>query len=127
MAAPNIVSVTSIYGRTTGVLLNATTTTGILTCASNKVLKVNSIICANVDGTNAADVTVNFFDTDSDGSGTDRTNPIASTVDVPADSTLIVSDKNSSFYLEEGDKITGGASANADLQCTISYEEIDDA
>ena len=127
MAAPNIVSVSSIYGKTTGVELNTTTTTGILTCASNKVLKINSIIVANIDGTNSASVTLNFFDTDSDGSGTDRTNPIASTDDVPADSTLIVSDKNSAFYLEEGDKITGGASANADLQCTISYEEIDDA
>ena len=127
MAAPNIVSVSSIYGRTTGVELNTTTTTGILTCASNKVLKINSIIVANIDGTNSASVTLNFFDTDSDGSGTDRTNPIAKTVDVPADSTLVVSDKNSAFYLEEGDKITGGASANADLQCTISYEEIDDA
>ena len=127
MAAPNIVSVSSIYGKTTGVELNTTTTTGILTCASNKVLKINSIIVANIDGTNSASVTLNFFDTDSDGSGTDRTNPIASTVDVPADSTLIVSDKNSAFYLEEGDKITGGASANADLQCTISYEELDDA
>ena len=127
MAAPNIVSVTSIYGKTTGVQLNTTTTTGILTCASNKVLKINSIIVANIDGTNSADVTINFFDTDSDGSGTDRTNPIASTVAVPADSTLVVSDKNSAFYLEEGDKITGGASANSDLQCTISYEEIDDA
>ena len=127
MAAPNILSATSIYGKTTSVELNTTTTTGILTCASNKVLKINSIIVANIDGTNSASVTLNFFDTDSDGSGTDRTNPIASTVDVPADSTLVVSDKNSAFYLEEGDKITGGASANSDLQCTISYEEIDDA
>ena len=101
MAAPNIVSVSSIYGKTTGVLLNTTTTTGILTCASNKVLKVNSIICANVDGSNAADVTVNFFDTDSDGSGTDRTNPIASTIRVPADTTVIVLGKDSSVYLEE--------------------------
>ena len=127
MAAPNIVSVSSIYGKTTGVLLNTTTTTGILTCASNKVLKVNSIICANVDGSASASVTINFFDTDSDGSGTDRTNPIASTVDVPADSTLVVLGKDSSIYLEEGDKITGGASANGDIQCTISYEELDDA
>ena len=127
MAAPNIVSVTSIYGKTTGVLLNATTTTGILTCASNKVLKVNSIICANVDGSASANVTINFFDTDSDGSGTDRTNPIASTVPIPADSTLVVLGKDSSIYLEEGDKITGGASANGDIQCTVSYEELDDA
>ena len=71
MAAPNIVSVSSIYGKTTGVELNTTTTTGILTCATNKVLKVNSIICANIDGSSAADVTINFFDTDSDGGGTD--------------------------------------------------------
>tara|TARA_B100000427_G_scaffold240395_1_gene203271 strand:+ start:949 stop:1332 length:384 start_codon:yes stop_codon:yes gene_type:complete len=127
MAAPNIVSVSSIYGKTTGVLLNTTTTTGILTCASNKVLKVNSIICANVDGSASADVTINFFDTDSDGSGTDRTNPIASTVPIPADSTLVVLGKDSSIYLEEGDKITGGASANGDIQCTVSYEELDDA
>ena len=127
MAAPNIVSVTSIYGKTTGVELNTTTTTGILTCASNKVLKVNSIICANIDGSNSASVTINFFDTDSDGGGTDRTNPIASTVTVPADSTLVVLGKDSAIYLEEGDKITGGASANGDIQCTISYEEIDDA
>ena len=127
MAAPNIVSVSSIYGKTTGVLLNTTTTTGILTCASNKVLKINSIICANVDGSSSADVTVNFFDTDSDGGGTDRTNPIASTVTVPADTTLIVWGKDSPIYLEEGDKITAGASANADLHLTVSYEEIDDA
>ena len=127
MAAPNIVSVTSIYGKTTGVLLNTTTTTGILTCASNKVLKINSIICANVDGTSSADVTINFFDTDSDGGGTDRTNPLASTIAVPADSTLVVLGKDSPIYLEEGDKITGGASANADIHCTVSYEEIDDA
>ena len=127
MAAPNIVSVSSIYGKTTGVELNTTTTTGILTCATNKVLKVNSIICANIDGSSAADVTINFFDPDSDGSGTDRTNPIASTVSIPADTTLVVSDKNSAFYLEEGDKITGGASANGDIHVTVSYEEIDDA
>ena len=123
MAAPNILAATSIYGKTTGVLLNTTTTTGILTCASNKVLKVNSIICANVDGSSSADVTINFFDTDSDGSGTDRTNPIASTVAVPADSTLVVLGKDSPIYLEEGCSIRGGASAGSDLEIVISYDE----
>ena len=127
MAAPNIVSVSSIYGKTTGVELNTTTTTGILTCASNKVLKINSIIVANIDGTNSASVTLNFFDTDSDGSGTDRTNPIATTIDVPADTTLTLLGKDTPIYLEEGDKITVGASANADLQCIIAYDELDDA
>ena len=64
---------------------------------------------------------------DSVGSGTDRTNPIASTVSVPADTTLVVVGKDSPLYLEEGDKITGGASANADIQCVICYDELDDA
>ena len=127
MAAPNILSATSIYGKMTGVELNTTTTTGILTCASNKVLKINSIICANIDGSSAANITINFFDTDSDGSGTDRTNTIASTVSIPADTTLVVVCKDSPLYLEEGDKITGGASANADIQCVICYDELDDA
>ena len=127
MAAPNILSATSIYGKTTGVELNTTTTTGILTCASNKVLKIHTIICSNIDGSSAADVTINFFDTDSDGGGTDRTNPLASTVSIPADSTLVIIGRDSPIYLEEGDKITGGASANGDIQCVIAYDELDDA
>lgn len=62
MAAPNIVNVTSIYGKTMGVGLSTTTTTDILTCGANNVLKINSITVANVDGTNNADATVYFSD-----------------------------------------------------------------
>ncbi len=51
----------------------------------------------------------------------------ASTSAVPADATLVLIDKNSSIYLEEGDILEGGASANSDLTYTISYEELDDA
>jgi hypothetical protein len=36
-------------------------------------------------------------------------------------------DKNSSFYLQEGDILEGGAGAASDLTYTISYEELDDA
>jgi len=49
---------------------------------------------------------------------------IASTVAVPADSTLVVVDKNTSLYLEEGDNIEAGASAASDLTITINYEEL---
>jgi len=122
MAAPNIVAVTSIYGKTMGASLGTTVTTDILTCPSNKVLKVNTIIVANVDGTNAADATVYFFD---NSAGTRY--PLASTIGVPADTSIVVIDKNSSIYLEESDQIEAGASATGDLVITISYEEIDDA
>lgn len=122
MAAPNLVNVTSIYGKTMGATLDTTLTTDILTCAADKVLKINSIIVSNIDGTNSADVTVYFYDN----SATARYQ-IASTVAVPADSTLIVIGKDSPIYLEESDHIEAGASANSDLAIIISYEELDDA
>jgi hypothetical protein len=122
MAAPNIVSVSSIYGKTMGAALSTTTTTDILTCPANKVLKINSIIVANVDGTNNADATVYFYD-----SSAAARYALAYTVTVPADATLIVLGKDSPIYLEESDQIEAGASASGDLQIIISYEEIDDA
>jgi len=122
MAAPNILSATSIYGKTMGAALGTSANTDILTCASNKVLKINSIIVANVDGTNSADVTVSFYDN----SATARYK-IASTVAIPADTTLVVLGKDSPIYLEESDQIEASASAASDLEIIISYDELDDA
>lgn len=122
MAAPNIVNVTSIYGKTMGVGLTTTTTAGILTCPSNKVLKVNTILVSNVDGVDNADATIYFYDS----SAAERYS-LAYTITVPADSSLVVIGKDSPIYLEESDEIEGGASANSDLQVVISYEELDDA
>lgn len=122
MAAPNIVNVTSIYGKTVGAGLGTTTTTDILTCGANKVLKVNTIIVSNVDGSNPADATVYFYD-----SSAAARYALASTISVPADSTLVVLGKDSPIYLEESDQIEAGAGSISDLQIIISYEEIDDA
>lgn len=122
MAAPNIVNVTSIYGKTMGAALGTTTTTDLLTCGANKVLKINSIIVSNVDGSNAADVTIYFYD-----SSAASRYALAYTITVPADATLVVVGKDNPIYLEESDQIEGGASAVSDLEVIISYEEIDDA
>lgn len=122
MAAPNLVNVTSILGKTMGANLGTTVTSDVLTCPSNKVLKINSIIVSNIDGTNSANVSVYFYDD----SATARYS-IATTVAVPADSTLVVVGKDSPIYLEESDQIEAGASATNDLAMIISYEELDDA
>ena len=122
MAAPNLVNVSSILGKTMGANISTSAETDILTCPSDKVLKINSIIVANVDGTNSASVTVHFYDN----SASARYN-IAHTVDVPADSTLVVIGKDSPIYLEESDQIEASASAANDLEMIISYEELDDA
>ena len=121
MANPNLVAVTSIYGKSIQGALTTTVTTDLLTCAADKLIKVNSIIIANIDGTNAATVTMGIIK--SGGSVV----LFASTISVPADATLVLIDKNSSFYLQEGDLIEGGAGADSDLTYTISYEELDDA
>ena len=121
MANPNLVNVTSIYGNSIYGALTTTVTTDLLTCASNKLIKVNNIIVANIDGSSAATVTMGIIK--SGGSVV----LFASTISVPADATLVLIDKNSSIYLEESDILEGGASANGDLTYTISYEELDDA
>ena len=96
MANPNIVSVISIFGNTTGIALTTTLTTVLLANASSsgKVFKIESIMVANVDGTNAADVTVDW-NTNAGGTGTSCA--LAATISVPADATLNLVDKNSSF------------------------------
>jgi len=120
MAAPNLVNVSTITAKSVQATLGTTVTTEILANASssNKVFKINSIIIANIDGSNSADATVAI--TKSGGSPI----KIASTIAVAADSTLILIDKNSSLYLEEGDNIEAGASAASDLTITINYEEL---
>ena len=121
MAAPNIVNVATITGITTGKALDTTTTTNLVMnpASSGKVFKINSIVVANVDGSSAADTSIEFYD-----SSAAAATRIASAVTVPAKTTLVVVDKNAAFYLEEGDLIRGGASANSDLECLITYEEI---
>ena len=120
MSAPNLVNVATITAKSVQAALSTTLTTEILANASssNKVFKINNIIVANIDGTNAADASVAI--TKSGGSPI----MIASTVSVPADATLVVVDKNTALYLEEGDNIEAGAGAASDLTITINYEEL---
>lgn len=118
MAAPNLKSPTTITGRTARYAVTTSLAAALSnSAASGKVLKVNSIFCANVDGTNAADISVSVYN------GTTDTY-IAKTITVPADATQILSTKETYFYLEEGDSIRALASAAGDLELVIGYEEI---
>lgn len=130
MANPNIVSVSSIVGGNAGWNLSNTLTATLLTVDADKLVKINRITCANVDGSNAADLNLYVDGMGSGASGVtttgaDATVYIAKTVSVPADSTLVVSD--GPIYLMEGDVLKGGASAASDLDLFVSYEVIDDA
>jgi hypothetical protein len=123
MANPNIVNVTTIYGNSSQTALSTTSATSLVSnaAASGKVFKINSIVAANVDGTSAADITISIYSAAALG-GTAY--PIASTISVPADATLIITDKTTSFYLLENQSIGATAGAANDLVVTASWEEI---
>lgn len=116
MAAPNIVNITAMYGKT-AVQAVGTSATAIVTnsAASGKVLKINALYVSNVDGTSNADITVDLF-------RSSVAYKITSTVVVPADASMSILDK--SIYLEEGDSLRLTANAAGDLEAVCSYEEI---
>jgi hypothetical protein len=116
MAAPNIVNVATITGKT-AVQAVTTSATAIVTnsAASGKVLKVNALYVSNVDGANNADINVDIY-------RSSVAYHVAKTVVVPADATLDIISK--AIYLEEGDELRLTASANSDLEAVCSYEEI---
>lgn len=123
MAAPNLVNVATIIAKSAVVNLTTTNATLVVEnpAASNKVFKINSLVVANVDGTNAADITVSYYSAANIGGTATQ---IVSTVSVPADASLVVIDKNTSIYLEEDRSIGATAGAANDLKVIVSYEEL---
>lgn len=123
MTAPNIVNVSTITGKSATVALSTTSATALVSNAasSGKVFKINMIQVANVDGTNACDVTV---DVHSAASGGGTAYSLVSTVSVPADASLVALDKGTALYLEEDRSITATAGTANDLEVIVSYEEI---
>jgi hypothetical protein len=124
MANPNIAAATTIIGNASQTALSSTSVFSVASNAasSNKVYKINSIVVANVDGSAAADITINIYSNATAGSGTAFA--IASTISVPADATMVITDKTTSFYLLENQSIGAIASAANDLVVTASWEEI---
>jgi len=122
MANPNIVNVSTILGVTAYDADIATSASAIVSNAasSGKVFKINSLIISNIDGTNAADITATIRDV----AGSTTYSTLASTISVPADSTLVLVSKDSSIYLNEDRAIFLAASVAGDLSGTVSYDEI---
>ena len=120
MGNPNIASATSILGNTVYGSLS-TSLTEVLENAvnSNTIVKVNSVVISNVDGSNAADVTARLS-TASGGSYV----TIAHLITVPAKTNLVLISADMRIYLTEDKALNIQASANSDLNYCISYEVI---
>ena len=130
MSSPNIVAVTSIYGTTTYLTPSGTTAVVLLpnAAASGTVLKINQIVAANVDGTNAVNTTVSLYSNGAVAQGSAPSGgtayPIVSTVSVPANASLIVVDKTTAIYLMEGQSISVTSGTASKITYSISYEVI---
>ena len=128
MAAPNIASLTTITGKTTYFTPTGTTAVVLLpnAAASNNVFKINQIVVANSDGVNAVDATVAIYTNGAVAQGSAPSGgtafQIASTISVPADASLIVVDKTTGIYLEEGTSITITSGTASKLTFSVSYE-----
>lgn len=118
MAAPNLKTPTTITGKTAVYPVTASLATALSNAAaSGKVLKINAVYCANIDGSAAADIDLSYFN------GTTDTY-LAYRIAVPARATQILISRESYLYLEEGTSLKALASAANDLVLTISYEDI---
>jgi hypothetical protein len=130
MANPNIVNVTAIYGTTTYLTPSATTAVVLLpnAASSGLVYKINNIVAANVNGSSAVDTTVSIYTNGAVAQGSAPSGgtayPIVSTVSVPADASLIVADKTTGIYLQEGTSIVVTSGTASGITYSISYENI---
>ena len=127
MAAVNIINATSIYGKSTFYTPGGTTAMVLLTNAasSSTVMKINEITAANTTGS-LATTTVSMYTNGAVAQGSlpsgGTAYPIVGTLSVPANTSMVVSDKSSAFYLEENMSISVTSGTSSAITYTISYE-----
>lgn len=115
MAAPNLISTTSIIGKTKAEWILGSLSEVLANSAnSSQVLRVNVLYVTNMGATDQT-VTVDFY---RGGVGY----RLANALSVPVGSTAVPIAKDTSIYLEEGDSLRLGASQAGTLQYLLSYE-----
>jgi hypothetical protein len=119
MAAPNILAATTATPHTVSITPADTSRNALVTApSSGAAQKINQIIVSNIDGTTAYDATVEVRLAD----GTTH-RAIASTISVPPDASLIVSDKTT-MLTGEASTLWATSSTASKLTFTVSYETV---
>ena len=118
MAAPNLRDPEFVIGKTVGYAVTASMADVLVNgAASGKVLRVNAVYCANIDGTASAPIDLTWRR-----SGTDFF--LAKGIIVPASATQVLVAREAYIYLEEGDSLRAKSGAADDLELLVSYEDI---
>ena len=133
MANPNIVNVTVIKGNTAYVIpsttgattswtYDGTTSLTGLTPAASTVNKIDSIVVTNTTSS-AATATVAIANNATFGSGT-VVAYLAYQISVPPNSSLVVTDKTTSFYVTENQSVGVTSGTGSALTYAASFEAI---
>lgn len=116
MAAPNLIQVTTVFGKTTSATIGTPVTIVVSNpSSSNKSYKLNSLFISNIDNTRTARVSVDFFRFGTSIRIVDR-------MEVAAGDTLVAMSRDTSIYLEEGDSIRAYADQDGLVHLVLSYE-----
>ena len=123
MANPNLASAANVLVGNALIRLTSTSATQVVSNAasSGKAYLLDSLIVSNVDGTNAADITLDLF---ASATNTGTATKLAHTITVPADAALIVISKENPISLMEAQSIYATASAADDLHVIASWKEL---
>lgn len=130
MANPNILAATNAYGTTTYFTPTGTTAVVLLAnaAASGKVYKINSIVASNVNGSASVAATVSIYTNGAVAQGSAPSGgtayPLVSAVQVPASASLIVVDKTTQLYLQEGTSISITSGTANGIAYVVSYEDM---
>jgi hypothetical protein len=130
MANPNILAATTALGSTTYLTPSATSAVVLLAnpASSGEVFKINSIVAANVNGSASVATTVSIYTNGAVAQGSAPSGgtayPLVSAVQVPANASLIVVDKTTQIYLQEGTSISVTSGTASGITYVISYEDM---
>ena len=116
MAAPNLIQISSVYGRTTGATIGTPVTTLVSNpISSNKNYKINTLYIANIDNIQTVRVSVDFFR----GGNSIR---LVDRIAIASGETLVAVSRDTGIYLEEGDSLRCYADQNGLVHAVMSFE-----
>ena len=130
MANPNIAALTTLTGNTTYLTPSGTSAVVLLpnAASSGQVFRINQIVAANVNGSSAVNTTVSIYTNGAVAQGSAPSGgtayPIVSAVSVPTGASLIIVDKATAIYLQEGTSISVTSGTGSGITYSISYEVI---
>ena len=130
MANTNITAVTAIYGKTTYLTPQVATPVVLLANAagSANTCKINQIVASNIHSTNAINASLWIYTNGAQAQNSAPTSgvshAVANSIAVPVNASLILVDKTTAIYLEEGTSIVVSTGTANGITYSLSYELI---